>query len=429
MALVEHRQRVSQLAVADVTRLDGDALALDCSGLARTIAASDERIADVKVRIALPGEAVRIVCVKDVIEPRVKLDGAACGEGESFVLDGIAVVTTGPIVGFQEGIIDMQGPGAHYTPFSALSLVVVEIGVVPGTEPHEHEAAVRAAGQLAAAELARSTMRVPATERREIRWGDADSAGGIDTAVDPTIDSSLDSRLPRIAYVDMVLTQGLLHDTYVLGRYAGEVLPMHIDPRVLIDGGVVSGNCVSACDKHTSFHHQNNPVVAELLRRHGSELDFVGVVLTPEPTRLAEKQQAADRAVALVRELEAEGVVLTKEGFGNPDADLMMLVRGLEASGIRTVAVTDEFAGGDGASQSLADVTPEADALISVGNANEKIVLPAMTTVIGPLPDVARLAGGYAQSLNEDGSLEVELQAIVGATNQLGLGRLSCRSL
>ena len=28
----------------------------------------------------------------------------------------MAVVTTGKIVGFQEGIIDMTGPGAEYTP-------------------------------------------------------------------------------------------------------------------------------------------------------------------------------------------------------------------------------------------------------------------------------------------------------------------------
>ena len=46
--------------------------------------------------------------------------------------------------------------------------------------------------------------------------------------------------------------------------------------------------------------------------------------------------------------------------------------------------------------------------------------------VIGPLPDVQRLAGGYASSLHEDGSMDVELQAVVGSTNQLGFGRLTC---
>jgi len=412
-ALIEHRSTVRHAEVGNETVLRDGVLSIDSAGLSQAVRRRDPRIASAAVRIAAPGQSVRIVCVKDVIQPRVKLDGAAPGTGESFVVDGVAVVTTGPIVGFQEGIIDMQGPGAEYSPFSALTLVVVEITVVPGTSPHEHEALVRAAGLDVAESLARVSASVPAERRREIRWDPLPAGSG----------------LPRVAYVDMVLTQGLLHDTWVLGEYAGDILPREIDPRILLDGGVVSGNCVSACDKNTTFHHQNNPVVTELLERHGSELDFVGVVLTKEPTRLAGKQRAAEQAAALVRKLGAEGVILTKEGFGNPDADLMMLVRGLESAGIRTVAVTDEYAGADGASQSLADVTPEADALVSVGNANQKLVLPPMQTVIGPLPDVTRLAGGYAQSLRDDGSIELELQAIVGSTNQLGFGRLSCQEI
>ena len=34
---------------------------------------------------------------------------------------------------------------------------------------------------------------------------------------------------------------------------------------------------------------------------------------------------------------------MLEEGFGNPDADLMMLVQGLEQSGIKTTAITDEY--------------------------------------------------------------------------------------
>jgi len=413
MALVLHKTEVSGIALGDTTSLADGRLMVAGAELGAMLESRDPRIASATIHVVAPGDPVRVVCTKDVIEPRCKLDGAATGEGESFVLDGVAVVTVGPIVGFQEGIIDMTGPGAAYSPFSELHLVVVEIRPVPGTSPHEHEAAVREAGLRAAEYLAERCARAPAAARCELAWNE----------------TPVTAKLPRIAYVDMVLTQGLLHDTYVLGRYAADVLPAVFDPRVLLDGGVVSGNCVSACDKNTTYHHQNNPVVATLLAGHGTRWNLVGVVLTNEPTRLAEKERAAERAVALVRELGADGVILTKEGFGNPDADLMMLVRGLEAAGVRTVAVTDEYAGGDGASQSLADVTPEADALVSVGNANEKVELPPMRTVIGPLPDVVRLAGGYAQSLRDDGSMEVELQAIVGSTNQLGFGRLSCRGL
>ena len=42
----------------------------------------------------------------------------------------------------------------------------------------------------------------------------------------------------------------------------------------------------------------------------------------------------------------------------------------IEGQGVKTVIVTDEYAGRDGASQSLADADPKADAVVTGGNAN-----------------------------------------------------------
>ena len=47
------------------------------------------------------------------------------GSGKTYALKGMAVVTAGRIVGFQEGIIDMTGPGAEYTPFSQTNNLVI----------------------------------------------------------------------------------------------------------------------------------------------------------------------------------------------------------------------------------------------------------------------------------------------------------------
>ena len=182
-------------------------------------------------------------------------------------------------------------------------------------------------------------------------------------------------------------------------------------------------------DRNTTYNHQNNPVIGALLKGHGSRWNFVGTVITNSPTTLPEKEASAAKTVALINEMQADGAIVSKEGFGNPDSDLMMLLRGLEQAGVKTVAITDEFAGIEGDSQSLADSTPEADAVVSTGNANEQIELPAMAKTIGPLPDVSRLSGGYPHSLRPDGSMVVELQAIIGATNELGCGRLSCREV
>ena len=109
----------------------------------------DEHIKDVKVEIALPGEKTRITPVKDVIQPRVKVSGPGgifpgmrskvdvVGSGRTNVLCGAAVVTCGKIVGFQEGIVDMSGPGAEYTPFSQTKNICLVIEPRDGLSQYE----------------------------------------------------------------------------------------------------------------------------------------------------------------------------------------------------------------------------------------------------------------------------------------------------
>ena len=124
--------------------------------------------------------------------------------------------------------------------------------------------------------------------------------------------------------------------------------------------------------------------------------------------------------------LGVDGVILSKEGFGNPDADTMMLCAKLEEKNIATAVITDEFAGVDGRSQSLADTTPRANAMVSVGNANELITLPPMAKIIGDETIIDKMAGGQPGSLSKQG-ITAELQVIVGATNELGFELLSTR--
>ncbi len=413
MSLEIRKHFVHQAVLGASTSLTDGCLEVCAANLSSELIRRDNRIKQLRVETANPGESARIVCVKDAVEPRRCVAGDHDNAGVVSVLAGAAVVTCGPIVGYQEGIIDMNGAAARYTPFANRHLVVLRIDVMEGITKHEHEATVRVAGLRAAEYLAQTSTEQLPDEIEHISWGEL----------------SGDATLPRIAYVYMVLSQGLLHDTYVLGKNANEDLPMSIDPRIGMTNGIVSGNCVSACDKNTTYMHQNNPIIAELLRGHGSRWNFVGVVISNEPTRLAEKQESAAAAVTLVKQLRADGAIITKEGFGNPDADQMMIVRGLERAGIRTTMITDEFAGCDGGSQSLADITAEATAVVSTGNANQRIVLPSMQHVIGDLPDSARLAGGYPHSVHDDGSMEVELQAIIGATNQFGYGSLRGRDI
>ena len=389
-----------------------------------------ENFSAIDADLARPGEKVRIVPVKDVIQPRYKIEGKGqvfpgmisdvetVGEGKTFVLEGAAVVTCGKIINFQEGIIDMSGEGAKYTPFSKTMNMVLVVERKEGLENHAYEEACRMAGFKAALYLAKKAYESGA------------KADSIETYEMPSLSERLSEhpQLPRVAYLYMLQTQGLLHDSYVYGIDVKNIIPTLISPTEIMDGAVVSGNCVSACDKNSTYTHQNNPVINKLYEHHGKDLNFVGVIITNENVTLADKRRSSSYAVKLATMIGVDGLIISEEGFGNPDADLIMNCTKAEKAGIKTVLITDEYAGRDGASQSLADAAPEADAVVTAGNANEIVVLPKMDKIIGFTEYVDIIAGGFDGSLRPDGTIEVELQAITGSTSELGFTNIGAKS-
>lgn len=391
--------------------------------------AEETRFARVDLELGRPGESLRIIPVKDVVEPRVKLaeDGAPAGyfpgfdmpmgrvgSGRTLVLDGAAVVTCGPIVAFQEGFIDMRGPAADYTPFSETQNVILVVEPVADLDPHAYERILREAGLKLAVHIAARCAGAKADIVDIYEKGTAFEEG------------QKFPELPKVAYVCMNITQGLLHDTYLYGADIRPALPTLLHPNEVLDGAMVSGNCVSACDKNTTWHHVHNPIVASLYARHGTEINFLGVIPTQESTVMDGKLRAARMNLAIAQELGAEGVIISEEGYGNPDTDLCLNAKNFERAGITTVVVSDEAAGTDGASQGLADTTPEMVAFVSTGNVNEMLEVPAMERVIGWPASIANLSGGAADSLRPDGSMYVEMQSIMSSTTEIGYSRVGC---
>ncbi|MDO5096293.1 MAG: glycine/sarcosine/betaine reductase component B subunit [Peptostreptococcaceae bacterium] len=380
----------------------------------------DPSIKDIKIDLAKPGEKTRIIPVKDVIEPRVKIEGndgfagvttdvAQLGEGKVNVLKNVAVVTIGDIVGFQEGVIDMWGEGAKWTPFSKTLNIVVDIKVVDGLKPHEHENTVRIAGLTAAELIGKIGKDAQPNETKVYEIGTM------------TEEAKKYPNLPKIAYVEMLISQGLLHDGYIYGVNSQQILPTLIHPNEELDGAVISGNCVAACDKITTYQHQNNAVIEELYAKHGKEINFLGVILTPELTTLAGKFRTCDYTAKLCQMLGADGVIVSEEGYGNPDSDLVMICSRLENMGIKTVLITDECAGWDGMSQPLADVSKAAVAVVSTGNVSHVVELEKADKVLGDEMAIENLAGGWAGSKDEStGTIKCELNAVIGATSEIG---------
>ena len=418
---------IKDIQFASESKIENNVLYVNKDELRKAIW-DDEAIVSVEFDIAKPGESVRITPVKDVIEPRVKVEGRGgifpgvlskvdtVGEGKTIALKGMAVVTTGKIVGFQEGIVDMTGPGAEYTPFSKLNNLVIIAEPAEGIKQHEHEKAVRYIGFKAAkylGELARN-LQPEETKVYETK---------------PLLEQIAEyPDLPKVGYVYMLQTQGLLHDTYVYGVDAKQIVPTILYPTEIMDGAIVSGNCVSACDKNPTYVHLNNGVIEELYEKHGKEINFLGVIITNENVYLADKERSSNWTAKFTKYLGLDAAIVSQEGFGNPDTDLIMNCKKIETEGVKTVIVTDEYAGQNGASQSLADADPKADAVVTGGNANQLITLPKLDKVIGHIDVVNVIAGGNHDSLKEDGTIEVEIQAITGATNETGFGYLTAKT-
>ena len=418
---------IKDIQFASESKIENNVLYVNKDELRKAIW-DDEAIVSVEFDIAKPGESVRITPVKDVIEPRVKVEGRGgifpgvlskvdtVGEGKTIALKGMAVVTTGKIVGFQEGIVDMTGPGAQYTPFSKLNNLVIIAEPAEGIKQHEHEKAVRFIGFKAAkylGELARN-LQPEETKVYETK---------------PLLEQIAQyPDLPKVGYVYMLQTQGLLHDTYVYGVDAKQIVPTILYPTEIMDGAIVSGNCVSACDKNPTYVHLNNGVIEDLYEKHGKEINFLGVIITNENVYLADKERSSNWTAKFTKYLGLDAAIVSQEGFGNPDTDLIMNCKKIETEGVKTVIVTDEYAGQNGASQSLADADPKADAVVTGGNANQVIVLPKLDKIIGHIEVVNVIAGGNQDSLRKDGTIELEIQAITGATNETGFGYLTAKT-
>ncbi|WP_313567318.1 glycine/sarcosine/betaine reductase component B subunit [Acetoanaerobium noterae] len=420
---------IKDIQFGDSTKVENGVLYVNKQELISELS-SDEHIKSIDMEIVRPGESVRIAPVKDVIEPRVKVEGNGgifpgflskvdtVGEGKTNVLKGAAVVTTGKVVGFQEGIIDMTGPGADYTPFSKTCNVVIIAEPVDGLKQHDHEAALRMVGLKAGKYLGEAGRNVTPDEVKVYE-------------TKPIFESVKEfPDLPKVAYVYMLQTQGLLHDTYVYGVDAKKIIPTLIYPTEVMDGAILSGNCVSACDKNPTYVHMNNPVIHDLYELHGTEYNFVGVIITNENVYLADKERSSNWTAKIAEYLGLDGVIISEEGFGNPDTDLIMNCKKITKKGIKTVILTDEYAGRDGASQSLADADVAADACVTGGNANMTIVLPKLDKIIGHVSKdvIDVIAGGFDGSLRADGSIEVEIQAITGATSEVGFNKMTART-
>src|SRR5918992_2341387 len=350
----------------------------------------DPRVATADLELAKPGESVRIWPVRDVIEPRVKVEGpgvvypgicgrsiTTVGQGRTHRLAGVGVAEVSGVNWHEAGgdyvevLLDMSGPWAELIPLSALINVCVVVDPDPalGSEAQNlavHNAALAAADRLAAAV---QDLQPPEHEVFELR--------------------PVATTLPKVVYIQCIHSpqamSGSLH-TFCTTTYGLTQLtpPWLFHPNEILDGAITGPYRTALA---MSWTVANNPVLLELYRRHGVDWNFLGVIaLRTEWTTQHEKQLMAHQTAKLAQMLGAQGAIVTWDAGGNEFIEVVRTIQACERLGIKTVFLTSEDDATGGAPTML-EPPREADAIVSTG------FFKNVTLAVPEAPAVARVIG------------------------------------
>jgi glycine reductase len=422
---------VGEVRWGAATRLASGVLEIDREAVRRLIL-EDDAFADVALDVVRPGESVRIIHAMDAAEPRWKPEPGSTfpafvgpprtvGEGITRRLDGVAVLSVSDAVAgeptyWREAIVDMTGPAADVTTFGGITNLVlsftpapayldasradavVENIMVGSALAQRYNRRVRTAQLEVAAYLARAATSEAPDSVRTYELGPA--PGG----------------LPRVVYFYQ------LAGATVYGEAMDGMLPTLLHPNEVLDGAVVNVRSnVHASNRTATFANQHHGIIAELLDRHGREVDFRGVIVYPAASDdINEKELLAEYAVKLARVLGAEAACASYSGGGHPAVEFMLICRKCERAGIRTTLVMPEIYGTPD-DPGFVYFVPEAERIVSTGRTTQTVDLPRMDRVIGgdtffDLPG----SPGDAQ--------RVLYRYLLGCGTSAGNGRLTART-
>jgi glycine reductase len=414
--LTMHTIDIGEVLLGDTTAVADGTLTVDADEV-RALVLEDDRIADVSLEVATPGDSTRIIHCLDAAEPRAKIgDGVVfpgilgdvdtVGTGETVRLAGMSVLGSSrypqPFSGLlqaREAVVDMAGESSNYSPFGRVINLVLVFTPNPEVENDDYDDAIRRATVLVAEHLAKAS---------------------IGTTPDDTTVWDFSERnpdLPNVVYFYQLQGQGRMADTFLYGHDIHNLTPTVAHPTEVLDGAIVSGVYVYGCYKNPTWMHQNNPIIWELQRRHGTELNFVGVILNRghNYTQL-DKERSSHWAAKLAGMLDADGAILTAEGGGNSAIDMMLACQYMEKMGISTTVVSSEAAGADGYDFPLFYTVPEADAIVSIGSEDEVFAMPEVERVIGPDETLTLMEGEFPAK----GPIDLKMYYQYCGTNQLG---------
>ncbi|MBI4529190.1 MAG: hypothetical protein HY695_35780 [Deltaproteobacteria bacterium] len=418
------------------TRFDYDSGVLEVNREElKDLVLQDKRIEDTWLEVVIPGEKARITGIRDVIEPRVKVNGAAqvfpgvlgpvapVGDGRTHRLSGMAVLTAVKYEGTiragdgvqRSAILDMWGPGAEASRFSSLVNLVLILQLVEGLPEIEAHAAMQHAECRVAKRLAEVTLGLNPKKKVDV------------------YDLSGEKRkLPRAVLIQGCMTES--HNPHSGVSYYGlpirDSLATVVHPNELLDGAVGVNTTRAMAYLPTTWDWQNHPLVLGLYRQHRKRLNFAGVILQRIRFETHHgKEVIAQNTAQLASSLRAGAAFVSWLGSGNCFVDVMLTIRACENRGIKTVLVTYEYGGKDGVDFPLLFYAPEANAVVTTGSRDRWLDLPAPERVVGPYDHIRILSYPGAPEAPVGGPLSLDARdLVIGAVDNWGMQSWTCRA-
>ncbi len=350
----------------------------------------DPRFTGIDVDLAFPGESCRIGSVGDIIQPTIKPDDEAAtfpgvlgemrqtGQGRTIKLRGLAVVETYDFKAPSGTFIDMSGPAAEHTQFSKTINLVLNPHPAEGVDNYNYAEALKKASLTAAVYLAKAAQ---------------------DCVPDEIVNYSLDREnladadgraLPRVAFIYQIFSHRKIIENLFYGDGGIKMLPTIVHPNEILDGALLNNDYEQLVNADPTYMIQNHPIVTELYRRHGIDLNFVGVVMSNTPSAMVDKERNSTLATGLAKHfLNAEAVIISKEGGGHPQVDIALCCDKSEAMGMKTQIVVAEFMTTSGKSdEAIVFNTPNANAIVTTG-CLESFEVPAVERLLGnSIPEI-----------------------------------------
>ncbi len=410
---------VKDLVFGAKTGFEDGLLTLDREELTGLIL-SEPEIASVELNIARPGDKTRLANIMDAIEPRAKLDQEdtdwagvlgglenSLGSGTTRALKGMAIMIhdrTWDHSSIMIAHLDMSGPCAVYSPYSKLVNLSMDCRPVDGVDPYDFSRALRRAGYGMGVYLARASLD-QAADQTEILDNESCQAG-----------------LPRIGYYfQMFNPQFGIPESILYGFELPDTLPLVIQPQEVVDGAVAWGRSYQLME---TYSIQNHPIIFDLCRRHGKDLNFVGMMVGNTSLDERRRQLSSMMAANTFKDVfRCDGVILTKAMSGAAHYCEAAVASELERRGIKTVLMANIMNSQSKVESELMFSDPKLNAVVQLGATIEMIDCPAVDRVYGADPTDTLMF--YSRSYPPaQGPIKLDMFNVLGAMNHVGHGSM-----